>query len=517
MNDLVPQFHYPSPHWHQIGSPGQDEGEYVLKALEAQEGETDVANLTGVGALTPQDLEALLNHMTWRDKHMVLWNLLKPTMEPAYSTVIEYSQQIGYGISEGGYVSQMENPDEADPSFKRRTAFLKFLRQQYKYSDVATMVRSIASPEKKAKEGSIARLMRTFIRSMYNGDDAMIPESVTGFKKTIEGNGSTRHIVDLRGNLPTQQNFANLSEAIMNNYGDPDGLFLLCSTSGLNQLGRIITEGSANMQRWNYGVMADGGVSIGNRVSQINTQFGVIYPKADLFLGYEFESNKPPRVNTGTDPAVISEGQTSRFAPKQPTLTSVVVDAPSVTGSKWVASGDAFRLSDSAKYSYRVAAGNKFGLSQATTLTQAGSNVLAGGSITVTITPATSDPNPPTYYVVFSDKAEGYGALDPTNNFRAIGRVAASGMSAVTFVDLNAVLPGTSVMFLLDLSTQGDMRAFGIRRLGSLFSQPLAKNGPFEWGITNLYFTPVYYQTLRMTMLTNVPTGDGEVNPYFGM
>lgn len=101
----------------------------LLKALEAQEGVTDIANLQSVGALQPQSLEGTLALLTFQEKHLTLFRDVPKSS--AASTLEEYSVQTGYG-QEGGFVQQMESPLEGDPSAKREFARIKFLRDMWK-------------------------------------------------------------------------------------------------------------------------------------------------------------------------------------------------------------------------------------------------------------------------------------------------------------------------------------------------------------------------------------------------
>ena len=107
------------------GEASQNDVHDLIKALEAQQGVTDIANLQSVGALQPQSLEGTLAKLTFSEKHLTLWRDIPKGV--ASSTLEEYSVMTGYG-QEGGWVGQMESPLEGDPTGKRKFAETKFLR-----------------------------------------------------------------------------------------------------------------------------------------------------------------------------------------------------------------------------------------------------------------------------------------------------------------------------------------------------------------------------------------------------
>jgi len=419
-----------------MGAPTSVEFDHIAKALEAMEGITDSASLQSLGALQPQSLENIINNLQVRDSHYVLWNTLRPMMEKARSTVEEYAQRISYGQATG-MVGQLENPSEADPDFRRQHSYIKFLRQIWKAGDVAQQVETLSPAVTEAKEAALKRLLNTFTFNAYKGDSTMVTESVDGFEKTIVDLGSTDHILDLRGSLPTQQQFSDLTGVILDNYGSTSDLKLFSSTGGLNQLGRIITESATtNRQRWNYGFGPDGSAQLGTSVTKINTQFGAITPIPDLFLSSAYENDVP----------VTSVAARAPLAPLS-VVPSAVADAAPAT-SKWTDT-DLRPSGGGTGYKYKVAAGNRFGVSTAIE-TSAATTIAAGQRMSLVITPTAGDPNPATYYIVYGESTE--GAAD----YVAIGRVAANSTSAVTFYDYNFIIPGTTTAFLLDLSISGE-------------------------------------------------------------
>lgn len=484
------------------GESNQNDVMDLIKALEAQQGVTDIANLVNVGALQPQSLEGMLAKLTFSEKHLTLWRDIPKGI--AQSTLEEYSVMTGYG-QEGGWVGQMESPLEGDPTAKRKFAQVKFLRDMWKFSDVSGIVTTIKDTEVLAKEAAMMRLLRKMNTSLYSGNSSFVSEQIDGFETTIENNGSTDHVIDVRGGTPTQQQFRQIAELITANYGVADGAGLYCSPGGMTTIDSIlgVDGGASSTQRYLQGqVGADGGISIGSGVKAIHTSFGTIRPKVDIFLAGEYDSRTVPKVANPSNPELTQEGATSVRAPLTPSFTLTVI-APTATGTKW---GTGVRpASGSETYSYRVAAGNRFGLSAAAASVTAGA-ISAGGAIDVVITPNVSSAFPATFYEVYSEQVAGSG------DFKFVKRVAANGSAPVTFRDLNTDIPGTTKMFILDLTSIGEMRTFMLSQLAPVHSKEYARIGEYRWGTVNLYPAVKYYAPLRFVMLKNVAIGVSSKN-----
>lgn len=474
------------------GVASDEEVRALLKAIEANEGETDIASLTGGGALQPQSLEGTLALLTAQEKHLTLWRDV-PKGE-AVSTLEEYSIQTGHGIGDAGWVQQMESPAEVDPYVKRGYAVMKFIRQIWKVSDVAAMVRTIKDAEVFAKQAAVMRVLRQVNRSLYSGNSDMIPESIDGFETAIKNNGSSYHVRDLRGGVPSSDDFRYLAELIVANLGNVEGAGLYVSPGGMTTIDGLLVTGQRFLQN---ALGADGKIAYGWGVDRIHTSFGTIIPKVDIFIASEYEGKTVPKVPSASNPQVLVEGRTSAKSPEMPSIV-VTTDPAPVSGSKWTTGSGVVRPANKT-YRYRVAAGNRFGLSQACAAADAGEVVEDGGSNTITITPAASS-YPETYYEIYSEQVEGSG------DFRFLARVKATTPTTV-FVDKNEDIPGTTKMFLLDLTSVGEMRTFMLKRLAPIFSQELAKIGAYRWGLVNMFLTPAYYAPLRFAMLKNVAVG----------
>ena len=122
--------------------------------------------------------------------------------------------------------------------------------------------------------------------------------------------------------------------------------------------------------------------------------------------------------------------------------------------------------------------------------------MVAAGDNTITITPAGSSQYPATFYEIYSEQAEGDG------NFLFCGRIADSGAATTDFVDLNAIIPGTTRMFILDFTSVGEMRTCSLKRLAPVHSKEcFLKNGQASCNL------------LLRTINTTLYTGDSDLIP----
>jgi hypothetical protein len=490
-----------------FGISTDKEVQQLLKALEVTAGQsTDISTYNSATALQPQSLEDSLVLLTAQESHASLWkNVPKGS---ATSTLEEYSVQTGYG-QQGGWVGQMETPEESDPNAQRKFGVMKFLRQQWKFSDVAGMVNSITPIETWAKQSSIQRLIRQANRSLYSGNSLLIPTEIDGFEYAIRTNGSSAHVIDMRGAIPTQDVFDNAGQLIMDNFGNPNAK-LFTSPAGLNTINNIMKNNGQNTtQRISQGqIGADGSISIGTKVKDIHTAFGTLELVSDIYIGSEYEAKTVSRVPNPSNPQTLVEGATSVRAPLTPVLTSVTPISSPVAGSKWSTSGSGGRVAGA--YRYRVQAKNQFGTSLATSASNA-ETVVSGGALDIVITPNPNSAYPATCFEVFSEAQPGTGVYLYT------GSVASNGLAPVTFRDVNQKIPGTTCYFILDLTSTGTERTFLLKRLAPVFSQEFAKIGMYRWGVMNLYCVPQYYAPLRFVLIENVPVGVRSTSPLLNV
>lgn len=453
----------------------------LIKALQAQEGVTDIADLQGGGAIQPQSLETQLALLTFQEKHLRLFKDIG--IQKAFSTLEEYSVQDGYG-TEGGFVGQLENPEEDDADLKREFAVVKYIRGLWRVSDVLQFSKTITNSEVVQVQAAMMRTLRTLERTLFFGDSSLIPQSFDGLEKTIVTNGDSFQVIDLRGATITEANLKQGAEIITANFGAPTDMYT--SLSVQTTIDQIM--GNATNQRLNIEQLGgDGKMALGSSVSEMRTTFGNFNLKPDIFINPEAQGVPVIKDSSGS----LVEGATSVKAPATPSFALTPV-AATVVGSLWAASGSGGAIAG--EYNYRIVAINQYGKSAAAVA--AAATVAASGSMSIAITPG-SGAYTVTAYEIYRETIPGSGVI------KFMKTVAADG-SPTTYVDLNTDLSGTSKSFLIDNSTVGELRTMVLSQLAPMHRVEYAKIGPYRWGTVNMYSVPKWYAPRRFVLYKNI-------------
>jgi hypothetical protein len=173
-------------------------------------------------------------------------------------------------------------------------------------------------------------------------------------------------------------------------------------------------------------------------------------------------------------------------------------------GTNWNTAAGAY-LASSGKYVYAVAAADANMNETVLTFSASGgvSGITATGAYVLTITPTDATASA---FRVFRSGLGGYGAASgsPTA-FRYIGSLAASGSAAVTFNDLNTVIPGSEAIFLLDLAEED--AAFDYRFLLPLTRVELFAQSLYQpWAVATIATPRVRVPRFHAVIRNYVPT-----------
>jgi hypothetical protein len=227
----------------------------------------------------------------------------------------------------------------------------------------------------------------------------------------------------------------------------------------------------------------------------------------DKLLGLSFENKCVPQYYNNTTKLWV-EGATSDKAPSVPSIA--LTNVATTTGSKF--SAGTTRPS-AVKYNYRVCAKNAYGRSVACAAVESTSVVAAGGSVTITVTPNQNDAGSklPTCFEIYSEQVSGSGV------FRYMFTVAAdatNALAAVTYADINAYIPGTARMYIIDQTTTGEQRVMAFSQLLPIHNTDLARMGRYSQGLINLYGTPKYYKPNVLVEIRNIGVEQTNTNLF---
>jgi len=486
---------YSAPAVELMGSMDQEFSEAgireLLKSLEANEGVTDLAQLRGGAALQPQSLEASVVSLLFDESYFKAMNRIAKA--PEYSTLIEYNQRTDFGTyNRGGFMQQAENPRQADPSFRRKTEDIKFLRELWSISAVLAASRTVTQPEVEAVDAATMRLLEKCEDGFFFSDSRVIPESWRGLRQTIEeyavSSNSTDLIVDLRGASITETILKDACKKVSDRLGLVNDMYMGYNLQ--NDIEKLLTP-ATNGQRFSQN-MGSLTFDLGHIIPGFKTTFalnGRVTFIPDFFIQPENEGVPTVRNQSGA----MIEGSTSDLAPAIPSFAAV---ASAVGGGLFTGmAGDIVR--------YRIAAENRHGLSKAAAIVATGALTAADDKVTLTITDNSVN-NFADGYRIYRETEAGSGI------YRIMKRIPATPGGPTVYEDKNADIPGTTIAFIGDFNSrgaEGAMRTIRIKELAPFHKTRYSIIGPFFWGACNYYAAPVNYAPQKFVMIKNIKVG----------
>lgn len=420
------------------------------KALQAGTGVTDVASLTGGGALRRQSLEGTLIAVLQQFQDFRLWNLLDKT--PATATIDEWTEENGIGgFLGGGFNSELGDISANDASLRRRVLQIKYLMDRRSVSFVKEVEGGIAQPTAVQQTASALYLLTNAEWGLFNGDSAVNPLEFDGIFKLVTSLAPD-NVVDVGGNPigNSAEEIVDAAELIsrFGNYGTASHGFWSTMVQadldkGLDPAMRVMVNDLGDR-----GLIMKGAPVVGIRSSFAHN--GAIKAAFDKFC---LEGQAPAESGTGAYASA---------------LNAALVVPTTLVGTPTPDAASMFAAAHAGNYYYAVEGMNKDGRSTSKISAQVA--VAAGDKVTLVITPGAS--NTETGYVVHRTKLNGSNAL---TSFREMIRIPRTGVvgsgTTTTYVDLNRDMPGTSKAFILNL-TPG-MLAMTIRRLLPMMKFPL--------------------------------------------
>lgn len=395
--------------------------EELRKALEAGYG-TDVAALTGGGALRIQSLEQTMLATIQENQHFKLFNALAKTK--ATATVDEWTEQSGVGGFLGGSTNtETGNIADAQGDYARRTGLVKYMMTRREVSFVATIQNTIAEAEAVEYQNGALQLLTDAEYLSFEGNSAVVPTEFDGLYKQMVDLGQADHILDAGAQSLSSINLINTGAATIagyGNFGTPTDLFM----SQLVQAD--FDTGLDPAFRVPLNDVPGGGIQLGAPVSGIRTSWGNIKTNPDVFIRDE-------ALQTPFELRYAATASANNFA-----------NAAVPTGVAASDTSSMFAAGHAGNYFYAVAGVNSKG--QSVVSKSASIAVAAGQKVTLTITASAA--NTETGYVIYRSRKNGTNA---TSDFREMIRVAKSGATTV-YVDLNRDMPGTSKAYILNLS-----------------------------------------------------------------
>lgn len=432
------------------GSTGGQNAD-LLKALEASNYQTDVAQLEGGGALGVQSLDTAMKTTVQENEHFTLFNRLQQTK--ATNIVDEYSRQTNVGGFLGGSTnSQMGVVRAAQGEYSREVGLVKFLMTLRQVGYVLNIGKNMAEPTALEERNGALQLLTDANYLLYHGNADASPTQFDGIfhqidKEIAAGKMAEDNVVDLRAKpLDSIEAISKINIAVSRygSWGRSTDIFLP------NSVQQDLNMGLDPAFRW----MPQGNNTpvIGGHVEGIRLTNGVLKTNMDTFIHdeenpmvYPFEVHNPELAvkNAAFKPASVTANATD--------------DA---TDSR-------FETAHAGNYFYAVTAIGAGGEGQ-TELVKTTQVAVAGGKkVVLTITKSTSGTE--SGYAVYRSRQNG---TDAANDLRLVKVIARNtGGNTTTFTDLNRDIPGTVCVPLLNMSPGAD--AIGWRQFQSMVKIPL--------------------------------------------
>lgn len=420
----------------------------LMKALQASNYQTDVATLTGGGALGVQSLDTAMKTTIQENEHFVLFNRLQKT--GATNIVDEFVRQSGVGGFLGGSTNtQMGVVRAAQGDYSREVGLVKFLMSLRQVGYVLNIGKNILEATAVEERNGALQLLTDAEYLLFEGNAGASPTQYDGIFKQIDdtiaaGEMSGDNVVDLQGTvLDSVDPFSSINVAVSRygSWGRSTDAFLPNSVQ--NDLNKSLDPA----YRW----MPGGGNTpvLGGHVEGIRLQNGVLKTNMDTFL--HDEAHPMVQAFEVTQSAIAT--------------ANVAFKPASLTGVAAADSASQFTAARAGNYYYAVEAigPNGEGMTQVTKSAQIA--VAAGDKVTLTITQSAGATE--TGYRIFRSKQNG---TNTTADFRLMTVVKKTG-ATTTYVDLNRDIPGTVKVPLLNLGPSAD--AIGWRQFQPMTKIPL--------------------------------------------
>lgn len=425
----------------------------LTKALQASDYQTDVATLTGGGALGIQSLDTAMKTTIQENDHFTLMNRLASTN--ATNIVDEYSRQTSVGGFLGGSTNtQMGVVRSAQGEYSREVGLVKFLMTLRQVGYVLSIGKNLAEPISTEERNGALQLLTDANYLLYHGDADASPTQFDGIfaqiDKTIAaGEMSGDNVVDLQGaKMDSIEAMSKINVAVSRygSWGRSTDIFLP------NSVQNDLNTGLDPAYRWTPG----GGNTpvLGGHVEGVRLTNGVLKTNMDTFIHdeenpmvYPFEVNN----------AALAVANVA-FKPQTLTADASVSDASSQ-----------FTASRAGNYYWAVASIGAKGEGLTAVVKTTQTAVAAGKKVTLTITGSAAATE--SGYAIYRSRQDG---TNTTNDFRLVKVIKRTG-ATTTFTDLNRDIPGTVSAPLLNLGAGAD--AIGWRQF-----QPMTKI-PLPFGI----------------------------------
>lgn len=466
----------------------------LIKATTAgsQTGRDLNNTITSGASLKVESLEPTLKILTNKDTHIKFYKMLPK--QKAYNTVEEYNQLVDYGGASGIFNSEGELPSFTDSQYRRKSVLIKYTGIAGEVTHPAMLVKTgsgVSDLFAQEVQNKTMYLMRAINTQLSTADSNMVANEFDGyFRQHFDGIASgdldvyanSSAVIDARGESLTDANIEDAANAIVNDgFGTASGI--ISAPIVFNDYVKQFHESKRVMV--NNPLQATGGATMGQKVNQTATQFGMIDLMDDIF----FDRRLPKAYNAGAETAQSP----AAITPDGSTPIAVVTD----TNNKF---GTAFAGS----YFYAVAAKNRYGEGAVTILSSSAISVSSTQSVNLKFS-ITDNAYAAESFVIYRTEKDvtGYTTAQfyPIFTVNLAQKTAGYDGGAAGLVrDRNREIPNTKRAFVYDNTT--DM--WGLKQLAPIMRMDLAVTSPSRRFMILSYLTPVLYAPKKLAVIKNI-------------
>lgn len=449
-------------------------------------------------SLKTESLDAMVRLLTNTEKHIVFWKMLNK--QSIYNTVHEYNQQLDYGNDAGGFNLEGEAPSFSDPTYRRKSALIKYLGFSGEVTHPAMLVRNADGVNNWSREiqNKTQLLMRFINKSLTTANSKNVPTEFDGlfqqhFESEEVGNSSlntyfnSSQVIDARGGILTDDLVQDATDSAVNtNFGFADKI-ISSPTVFKNYVKQF-----DGLKRFNVGQPgAIQGAITGQSVIKIDSQFGPLDVVNDIFFDYKVAKDYNSAATSSKAPAIPVVG----VAP-----TAVVNTIPTSKFANFTGT-----------YFYGVTARNRYGESAFLPLSTTASTIAAGTDAVDLQFTAGAGAYAATSFVIYRTEKNESAYTNPKAYHKIFEITTAElaagydGAAATKVRDRNLWIPNTKSA----LVTVMDPMYFEYLQLAPIMKMDLAITSPSKRFMVLNYGTPAMYMPTKIVRIINI----GEIQP----
>ena len=471
-----------------FGDSGSADVAEITKAVNAGQltGQELNGQLTSGASLKVESLDNTLKVLTNKSEDTVVWKMIPK--DKAYSNVEAYNRLVSYGNDGAAFTNEGELPESVDSQYERNAVLVKYLGTTREVTHPMTLVRTqVANLVQKETENGILWLMRQIDRGLAFADSKIVSQEFDGLYAmhrnsftSLTDYHDSEVVIDLRGKVLKDADLESAVQGVYNNFGYAS--HIISSTPVFSNYVKNFHES----KRVNVGMpmTAITGATMGQKVNQIQTQYGSVDIVADRFW-----QSAPSKKSTNL--------ASHTKAPAAPVADGSTPIAVATATTKFTDSdGD---------YRYAVAAVNRYGESVLTML--GGVQAVAATEVVNLKFTAGAGTYAATGFVIYRTKVDKTSATDALNVFYPIFKVSAAeltagydGGAAGIVRDINRYIAGTEQA----LVPQFDTDVLAWKQLAPIMRMELATLSPSIRFMVLAYGTPVLFAPKKMARIINI-------------